>query len=682
MTLFPAPRIRLAAPFFVLLFAAFASSAFAQFDRPEPGPQVNAPPPAEPLPYGRVHVLCVGWNDYPLSQSMYRNLNFAVADAQALGALLSSRFGYSVEVLPPTHASKAALYDKLDTYKTLASNDVFIFFYAGHGETVRASRDGIDGAQIGYIVPPSANLDSHYTEALRIEGARREKGRVQFLADHPAVDGAPPAIPPELADDPKLIDAAARNQVVTVPVFNAECIPTEELRAKVLAIPAKHVLLILDSCFSGFAAIESRSRDSAPPPADSDLDYYDLLKESSQYVLTAGTATQKALEGQGARGAGDAALPASEQHGVFTAALLDALRSDADVLSASRVHAQVRTTVMEAVRNVRHPAERMVPQARTFGSGGGEFAFLRDPSEKWRAKVAQDRRVDAARPVTKRAARGRRDARERSKDDAALHLLIGVGRATRIVAGEANAPGPEDQRWSEWFRHSDYLASRGDPEGMAALYYAYAFGLGVHPDRAAAYRWAQEASDTGDATGRATLVHALRRGTGVVRSELVANRLAADQKNQAAAASGGVILAQSMQQGNATGIVAGGFTLIGGLSNLLTDTVDKAVADMLQAHARLEKAIVLPDGPTRRAEMQGSLETLKAVSYDIKKYAEQRPDLDLFKTLGPRVAGRLGIAAMKLQEAASKDSPSRRVDLAESVDQLTALYMTTRASTK
>jgi TPR repeat protein len=74
---------------------------------------------------------------------------------------------------------------------------------------------------------------------------------------------------------------------------------------------AKHVLMAIDACFSGYSLVR------AQPPAHSDQRYWELLTKSRAIqVITAGTKEQPVLEEDG--------------HGVFTAKMIQGLQGHAD----------------------------------------------------------------------------------------------------------------------------------------------------------------------------------------------------------------------------------------------------------------------------------------------------------------------------------------------------------------
>lgn len=117
------------------------------------------------------------------------SLKFAVADAQSLADVLT-KDGYDVQVLADERASRQAILDTLTTVGEQAEdNDRVVFYFAGMGQ----SRKAADGSTLGYLVPH---------------------------------DG-----------DPKRLDSTA--------------IPMSALRDISRGMRAKHLIMLLDSDFSG-----------------------------------------------------------------------------------------------------------------------------------------------------------------------------------------------------------------------------------------------------------------------------------------------------------------------------------------------------------------------------------------------------------------------------------------------
>lgn len=184
-------------------------------------------------PYGQVHALCIGINDY--SSKGIPDLQWAEADATALAKIFDDKYGYHTKLFLGAEATKHNIQEQLDSYrKSLQSEDVLIVTFAGHGQTVL--RDGF--RREGYILPVDAQLDLSDTR-----------------------------------------DAKAwRNRAISMKDFG---LFIEDL-------PIRHVLLFADVCYSGFfgkrGAFGGR------------LDLQMLMQSPSRMIVTAGTEKQFALE--------------------------------------------------------------------------------------------------------------------------------------------------------------------------------------------------------------------------------------------------------------------------------------------------------------------------------------------------------------------------------------------------
>lgn len=149
--------------------------------------------------YGSSHALVVGINSY----TRVGPLAFAENDAQAVAAHLISDGDFprdNVCVLLGPQATKAAVLSKFFALRQATGNDDrVLFFYAGHGHTIRGHR-----GEVGYLIPH---------------------------------DGDP--------DDPSTL------------VRWSELIEGADL------IPAKHLFFIMDACYGGIALQRSVSPGSA-----------------------------------------------------------------------------------------------------------------------------------------------------------------------------------------------------------------------------------------------------------------------------------------------------------------------------------------------------------------------------------------------------------------------------------
>jgi uncharacterized caspase-like protein len=155
------------------------------------------------LGYANRHALVIGIDEY--EDSGYRDLSYAVADAQAIAKSLVRRFGFpedNVRLILNAEASNSDLNRALEEWlcepQRIGPDDLVVVFFAGHGVT----REVSGGERAGYLVPP--------------DGLWREQ----------------------------------RPSWSTL-------LNMRELQDTSEMIPAKHVLFILDCCFGGLAITRS-----------------------------------------------------------------------------------------------------------------------------------------------------------------------------------------------------------------------------------------------------------------------------------------------------------------------------------------------------------------------------------------------------------------------------------------
>ena len=192
--------------------------------------------------YPNSWALVIGINRYPKAPG----LAYAVADANAVAEALPA-LGFpkeNIRLLLDGNATKARIERVLDReFPKMGPDDRLLVFFAGHGETLR-----IKGGEEGFLLPFDADPEALASTAISM-------------------------------DEVKKIG----------------------LRAK-----AKHVLFVMDACFSGFAATRE-----APRPATDEY-ITAALREPVIQVITAGRKGERAIEDAG--------------HGLFTRRFLDGLR--------------------------------------------------------------------------------------------------------------------------------------------------------------------------------------------------------------------------------------------------------------------------------------------------------------------------------------------------------------------
>lgn len=257
--------------------------------------------------YGDSWAVVVGIDEY----ARWPKLQYAVRDAQAVGQDLVDKFGFRPErvfTLKNGEATRrgilALFHDKLG-HGNVGKNDRIFVFFAGHGATRRLS----SGRDLGYIVP---------------------------------VDSDPAQ-------------------------FATDAIPMTEIQNIAESLEAKHVLFVMDACYSGLGLTRG---------GGSSTFLRDNAKRIGRQMLTAGGTDQLVSDG-GPNG-----------HSVFTWTFLQALAGKGDLngdglITATELAAYVAPAVSAVSRQT--PAFGSLP-----GSEGGDFVFeLPAENEYLGAQTAQ-----------------------------------------------------------------------------------------------------------------------------------------------------------------------------------------------------------------------------------------------------------------------------------------------------
>ncbi len=240
--------------------------------------------------YGASWAVVIGVDNY----AKWPKLQYAARDAQAMRQTLIERFGFAADhvfALENADATRnnilATFHDKL-AHGGVAQNDRIFVFFAGHGATRKLS----SGRDLGYIVP---------------------------------VDSDP-------------------NQ------FATDAIPMTEIQNIAESLTAKHVLFVMDACYSGLGLTRGGSN---------------FLKENARRIgrqmLTAGGSDQLVADG-GPNG-----------HSIFSWTLLQGLQGKGDLngdglITATELAAYVAPAVSAVSQQT--PAFGSLP-----GSEGGDFVF-------------------------------------------------------------------------------------------------------------------------------------------------------------------------------------------------------------------------------------------------------------------------------------------------------------------
>jgi formylglycine-generating enzyme required for sulfatase activity len=252
--------------------------------------------------------LIVGIDEYAhLPKQGHRR--FAVRDALSVRVLLTDRFGFPEDhiiTLLDSAATKEGVQSALSTFadvQTIDENDRVFIFYSGHGQTVRLHT----GEEMGFLVTYDAQID---------------------LTD--------PVPDPE--------------------DYYRTCVGMDELRDISSLIPAKHVLFVVDACYS---ALTTRPVRGIPIELSGYLEK--ITSVPARQFITAGVSGEQVIEKDG--------------RSVFTAKLIEALEHGlADTAppdgytTATELGAHLSWVVPDYAEKRQHPH---------FGQldGEGEFVF-------------------------------------------------------------------------------------------------------------------------------------------------------------------------------------------------------------------------------------------------------------------------------------------------------------------
>jgi uncharacterized caspase-like protein len=210
--------------------------------------------------YENSYAIVIGINLY---KKWPANLEYAVNDATAMNNKLKE-LGFKTTLLLNENATRERILREMGDIlpKILNENDRVIFFFAGHGETEEidaSSKDSSSKRQMGYIIPYDAEKEYLYSTAISMEQIRGLSARLK----------------------------------------------------------AKHVLYIMDSCYSGLLLT---ARERGRGEEDRNLINGEYLKlitsKRAHQIITAGGKEEKAFEVNG--------------HGIFTKSILDAINGAAD----------------------------------------------------------------------------------------------------------------------------------------------------------------------------------------------------------------------------------------------------------------------------------------------------------------------------------------------------------------
>jgi peptidoglycan/xylan/chitin deacetylase (PgdA/CDA1 family)/uncharacterized caspase-like protein len=277
-------------------FVTWNGTSFGPSDTRGDQPDVTAAPPAA-QPYRESWAAIIGIDDYV----NWQKLQYAAHDAQGVKDALIQKYNFKpdhVFTLLNGQATRQAILsllgDKLGDPSMVQHEDRVFVFFAGHG----ATRKLASGRELGYIIPVDADLTD-------FEGTAVSMTNFQDISE---------------------------------------------------AIPAKHVLFVMDSCYSGLAL----TRGGGELPTSQNY-LNEISRREARQIFTAGGADQQVAD-NGPNG-----------HSVFTWTLLQGLDGRADlngdgVITASELAAYVAPAVSALSHQT--PEFGNLP-----GTEGGDFIF-------------------------------------------------------------------------------------------------------------------------------------------------------------------------------------------------------------------------------------------------------------------------------------------------------------------
>ena len=263
---------------------------------------------ASPQPlYGQSWAVVIGI-DYDYDGSEHPRLQNARNDAREIAKILETSYAFEHVFLLLDHEATAEAilgWLRQELPQKTEPNDRVVFFFAGHG----TSQESHQGVTRGYLVP---------------HGARKD-----WYADY--------------------IDMA-------------------ELHKACTQVPAKHILIILDCCFSGVNAVASRATPASPPDVVDDAYLKRIASRRTWQILTAGDSDDLAADSGTRPG-----------HSAFTSALLEGLEGGADqnrdgYITATELSNYVTPEVTRQTSGGQSPFFRYLSGSEQ----GGDFVFVQD----------------------------------------------------------------------------------------------------------------------------------------------------------------------------------------------------------------------------------------------------------------------------------------------------------------
>ncbi len=240
------------------------------------------------------HALVIGISDY--SSTGWPDLGTARDDADAMGQVLREQFSFSVKVLCDAQATRGNILRALDQCMKLTEDDALLIYFAGHGYYDKQMDEG-------YWIP---------------HGAHRNRMGLPAKEDW--------------------LWNSSINRIVN-------------------ALPARHVLLVADTCYGG-SLFRGESQHEKTGTW-----YQRAMQVPSRFVITSGNL--------------EPVLDSGIRHSVFAQEILNYLQyADPDVFSASDIAISIRSKVSQLTGQL----VRMGPLVSP-ANAGGEFIFVRNSAK-------------------------------------------------------------------------------------------------------------------------------------------------------------------------------------------------------------------------------------------------------------------------------------------------------------
>jgi hypothetical protein len=255
--------------------------------------------------YKRSHAIVIGISKYKEETSLSNAYN----DAAAIKRVLEDNYNFdNVITLFNEEATadkiRELLQDTLRDESTIGTKDRVLIYYSGHGKLRTDTKPNGEEIKTGYIIPYDSRLGRYWAS-----------------------------------------------------------IEMDDLIRSCQGSKAKHILLVLDCCYSGFAA--TRSVDSKVPPKNVDEKYLKDITQRRAIQVLAATQEDEPANDSGI-------LPGFSS---FTGALLGILKNEKDpipngIITASEIGTVLQQEVVHQKGVFQRPSYNVIA-----GSEGGDFIF-------------------------------------------------------------------------------------------------------------------------------------------------------------------------------------------------------------------------------------------------------------------------------------------------------------------